>query len=124
MSNPFDIFDGSRKYESELKLIVSLLAHPSPGLLLYPFSVVGMDRLHRSFAARRPVMRIKPENSISLIRPIENRCVVEDRGAGVTQPLCFRQIGFAATKQVFGVPGLIDVDGQTVPLDNASLSIT
>src|SRR5438445_10972016 len=99
MSDPFDIFDGRREYESELELIVSLLAHPSPGLLLHPFSVIGMDRLQRSFAARQPVTRIKPENSISLIRPIENRCVIEDRSAGVTQPLCFRQIGFAAAKQ-------------------------
>ena len=67
MSNPFDIFDGCRKYEFELELVVSLLAHRSPGLLLRLFSVIGMDRLQGSLTARQPVTRIKPENSISLI---------------------------------------------------------
>jgi hypothetical protein len=51
MRDPSDIFDGCREYESELELIISLLAPPSPGVLLCPFSVTGMDRL-QSAASR------------------------------------------------------------------------
>jgi len=32
--------------------------HRLPSLFGYPLSVIGMDRLQRSFAARQPVTRI------------------------------------------------------------------
>src|SRR5882757_563521 len=76
-----------------------------------------------SFTAREAVARIKPKNSISLIRPKENLCVVVGCGTGVAQPLRFGQIGFAAAQPVFGLLGFIDVDRQATPLDDASLPI-
>jgi hypothetical protein len=48
------------------------------------------------FVARYALQRIKPPDAVSLPRPLENRRLVVDCGTGVAQPLCFRQIGFAA----------------------------
>jgi hypothetical protein len=54
--------------------------------------------LVRDFAVREAVRGIKPPDSVTLIRPIEklSGSRVIGPGTGVTQPLCFRQIGFAA----------------------------
>ena len=38
-------------------------------------------------------------------------------------PLCFRQIGFAATKSVFSLPGVIDVNSEAIPLYDAPIPI-
>src|SRR4051794_25560558 len=82
-----------------------------------------MDRLLHSFPARKTVARIKSENSIGLIRPIQNCCVIVGYRTGVTQRLRFGQIGFATAEQVRGLLALIDVDRHAVPLDNATLLV-
>src|SRR6267154_2887615 len=41
----------------------------------------------------------------------------------MAQPLCFRQMGFAAAELVFGLFPFVDVNRQAIPLDDASLSI-
>ncbi len=55
-----------------------------------------MDPLPHRFAARNALQRIKPKDAGSLLGQIKNFRLVVDRGTGVAQPLCFRQIGFAA----------------------------
>ena len=48
-------------WDSKLEFIISLLVHRLPSLLNYPSSVIGMDYLQGSFAARQPVARIEPQ---------------------------------------------------------------
>jgi hypothetical protein len=80
-----------------LDLVVSFLAPGVPGPLAHPGSIIWMDPLPHSFPAREALLRIKPPDSVALLRPIERRCLVEGPGTGVAQPLCFGQIGFAFT---------------------------
>src|SRR6476620_7138334 len=40
------------------------------------------------------------------------------------EPLCLRQIGFAVAQPLFDLLAFVDVNRQTVPLDDAPLSIT
>src|SRR5260370_3532025 len=83
-----------------------------------------MNPLPHRLPARKPLQRIKPEQAKSLIRKIEDFRRVVGRGSGMGQPLCFRQIGFAAAKPLFDLLAFIDINRHTVPLDDASLSIT
>src|SRR5262249_21629445 len=50
-----------------------------------------------SLPAREAPRRIKPPDSVALLRPIQRRCLIESPGTGVAQPLGFGQIGFALT---------------------------
>jgi len=60
------------------------------------FSIVRMNPLMRSCrGVGRPLYPIKPKNSISP-HPTKQKRVLCRRRSGVTEPLCFRQIGFAA----------------------------
>src|SRR3954469_1550345 len=97
MSGHFDMLDSpSGQHDSVVELVVPLLPRRSQGVLVDPLSIIWVDRLLHSFAARKPVTRITSEDSISLIRPIENCRVIVGRGTGVTQRLRFGQIGFTA----------------------------
>src|SRR6266852_876197 len=83
-----------------------------------------MNPLPHRLSAWKPLQRIKPEQAKSLIRKIEDFRLVVDRGSGMGQPLCFRQIGFAAAQPLFDLLAFVDINRQTVPLDDASFSIT
>src|SRR6202030_3119725 len=125
MVNRFDVFDRSiGQYDSELVPKASLFAHSVLDVFVHPVSVVWMDPAPHRFAARKALQRIKPPDAGSLLGPIKNFRLVVGRGTGVAYPLCFRQIGFAAAKPVFGLLGSIDVKRQAIPLDDASLSVT
>src|SRR5262249_43087946 len=126
MANCFEIFDRSiGKHDSELDRVVSFLAQRLLGLVEHPVSVVWMDPLQHNCAVREALRRIKPPNSVTLLRPIENfpRSRVCGPGTGAAQPLCFGQISFAAAQPVFGLLGFIDVNRQPIELDDASLPI-
>jgi hypothetical protein len=79
----------------------------------------------RDFAIREALDRIKPPDSVTLLRPIKklpcNWAV--GVGAGVAYPLCFRQIGFAAAKPVFSLLGVIDVNSDAIPLYDEPIPI-
>ena len=93
----FDVFDRSiGQYDSELVRKASLFAHCVLDVFVHPVSVVWMDPLPHRFAARNALQRIKPKDAVSLLGPIKNFRLVVGRGTSVAQPLCFRQIGFAA----------------------------
>src|SRR5271154_5638942 len=120
----FDVFDRSvGKYDSELDRTVSLFAQCVVDLLVVPVSVVGVDPLQHRFPARKALRRIKPPDAESLLRPIENCRLAIDRGTGAAQPLCFRQMGFAAAQSVFSVLAFMDVNGQAIPLDDVSFPV-
>ena len=60
-----------------------------------------MDPLPHQIAGRQALQRIKPINAVTFLRPINNRPFTRRftaQRAGVAQPLCFRQIGFAAAQ--------------------------
>jgi hypothetical protein len=84
-----------------------------------------MYALGRDFAIREALDRIKPPDSVTLLRPIKKLPGnwAEGVGAGVAYPLCFRQIGFVATKPVFSLPGVIDVNSEAIPLYDAPIPI-
>ena len=82
--------------ESERVRKAPLFAYSALDIFVHPVHVVGMDPLPHRFAARNALQRIKPEDTESLLGPIKNFRLVIGRGTGVAQPLCFRQIGFAA----------------------------
>src|ERR1700744_1124018 len=82
-----------------------------------------MDPLPHRFAARNALQRIKPPDAGSLLRPIMNFRLVVGRGAGVAQPLCFRQIGFAVVEPTLGLLAFININRQPVPLDDPPLSV-
>src|ERR1700693_942787 len=97
MVSCFDVFDRFiGQYDSELVREASLFAHSALDVFVYPVYVVWMDPLPHRFAARNALQRIKPPGAGSLLGPIKNFRLVVDRGTSVAQPLCFRQIGFAA----------------------------
>ena len=98
MGGYVEIFDCSiRQYDSELARVVSFLAHCLLDPFPYPVSIVWVDPLPHSIAARKALQRIKPPDAVVFLRIIDRRqCPIGDPGAGVAQPLCFRQIGFAA----------------------------
>src|ERR1700722_3470660 len=97
MVNRFDVFDCSiGQYESERVRKAYLFAHSALDVYVHPVHVVWMDPLPYRFAARNALQRIKPEDAESLLGPIKNFRLVIGRGTGVAEPLCFRQIGFAA----------------------------
>src|SRR5271163_1258205 len=124
MVNFFDVFDRSvAKYDSELDRTVSLFAQCVLGLLAVSISVVGMDPLQHRFPARKALQRIKAPDAEGLLRPIKNCRLAIDRGAGAAQPLCFRQMGFAAAqgflvvaKRHFGSFAVLYVRENLVPL--------
>ena len=93
----FDVFARSiGQYDSELVRKAPLFAHAVLDVFVHPVSVVWVDPLPKRFAARNALRRIKPKDAGSLLGPIKNFRLVIGRGTGVAQPLCFRQIGFAA----------------------------
>ena len=100
MGGYVEIFDCSiRQYDSELTRVVSFLAY----CLLDPFpylaSIVWVDPLPHSIAARKALQRINPPDAVVFLRIIDSRqCPIGDPGASVAQPLCFRQIGLAAAQ--------------------------
>src|SRR4029077_4090556 len=100
MGGYVEIFDCSiRQYDSELARVVSFLAY----CLLNPFpylaSIVWVDPLPHSIAARKALQRIKPPDAVVFLRIIDSRqCPIGDPGASVAEPLCFRQIGLAAAQ--------------------------
>src|SRR6476620_836885 len=97
MVSCFDVFDRSiGQYDSELVRKTSLFAHSALDVVVHPVQVVWMNPLPNRFAAWNALQRIKPPNAGSLFRPIKNFRLVVGRGTGVAEPLCFRQIGFAA----------------------------
>jgi hypothetical protein len=55
-----------------------------------------MDPSPHGFAGRQNQQRIESPDSVVFFRPVEGRCRVEGPRSGVTEPLCFGQIGFAA----------------------------
>jgi hypothetical protein len=67
-------------------------------LLPHSVSIIWVEPLPYSFVAWKALQRIKCLNSVTLVRRIDilPRCRVEDQGTRVAQPLCFRQIAFAA----------------------------
>ena len=73
MADCFEIFDCSiGQYDSELARVVSFLAHCLLGLFVHPVSIVWMDPLPHTFRGRKALQRIKPPDSVTLLRPIEN----------------------------------------------------
>src|SRR5258708_31264002 len=82
-----------------------------------------MDPLPHRFSAWKAPQRIKPKQAESLVRKIEDFRRIVGHGSGMGEPLCFRQIGFAAAQPLFDLLAFVDVNRQTVPLDDASLSI-
>src|SRR6266851_6602749 len=84
-----------------------------------------MYTLGRDFAIRKVLDRIKAPDSVTLLRPIKKLPGnwVEGVGAGVAHPLCFRQIGFVATKPVFNLLGFIDVNSQAIPSADSPLTV-
>src|SRR5258708_7833258 len=121
----FQVFDCSiRQQDSEFLKEFSLLAQGLLDFFPQPFSIVWVNALPHSVSAWKALQRIKPEQAKSLVRKIEDFLLVVDRGSGMGQPLCFRQIGFAAAQPLFDLLAFVDINRQTVPLDNASLSIT
>ena len=59
----------------------------------------------------------------SIFGPIKNFRLGVDRGTGMGEPLCFRQIGFAAAYPIFSLPAFINIDRQAEPLDDPPLSV-
>src|SRR5260370_6109501 len=84
-----------------------------------------MNPLEHACAVGEALRQIKPPDSVALLRPIENlpRSGVYAPGTSVAQPLCFRQIGFAAAKPVFSLLGVIDVNSDAIPLYDAPIPI-
>src|SRR6266436_3486827 len=82
-----------------------------------------MDPLPHRLAARNALQRIKPEHARSFLGKIEHSSLVEGRGTGVAYLLGFRQIGFATAQLVLGLLAFIDVNGETVPLDDVSTMV-
>src|SRR5208283_2207821 len=96
----FEMFDTPiGKDDSEPERVLSPLEQRLPDFAAYSIAIVWMDPLPDSFAVRETQQRIKPPDSVALLRPIEEPCRVKDRGAGVAQPLCFGEISFAASER-------------------------
>src|SRR5277367_3695750 len=94
--NRFQMFGRSiGQYDSILDRVVSSLANRALNLCEQSVSVVRVDPLVHSFAARHTLRRIKPPDAVSLLGPVENRRLVVGRHTAVTQPLCFGQTSFA-----------------------------
>ena len=114
----------SGSLSSELVLEAAPFAQCALDLFVHRVYIVWMNPLPHRFSAWVALQRIKPEQAKSLVRKIEDFRRVVGRGSGTGQPLCFRQIGFAAAQPLFDLLAFIDINRQTVPLDDASLSIT
>jgi hypothetical protein len=93
-----EILDCSiRQYDSELPRVVSFLAYRLLDPFPYLASIVWVDPLPHSIAARKALQRINPPDAVVFLRIIDSRQgPIGDPGASVAQPLCFRQIGLAA----------------------------
>jgi hypothetical protein len=73
MANCFKIFDCSiGYYDSELDRVVPFSTQCLLGLVEHAVSVVWMDPSPHGFAVREALRRIKPPDSVTLLRPIEN----------------------------------------------------
>jgi hypothetical protein len=73
MANCFEIFDCSiGEHDSEIDPVISFLPQCFLGLFVHPVSVAWMDPSPHSFAVRETLHRIKPPDSVTLLRPIEN----------------------------------------------------
>ena len=53
----------------------------------------------------------------------DSRREVVSPAAGVAQPLCLEQIGFAASQLLFGLLAFVDVRQEVVPANNPALAI-
>src|ERR1700751_1142306 len=97
MVNCFDVSDRSiGMYDSELIAKASLFAHCALDGLVRPAEVVWMNPLPHRFAAWNTLKWIKPKHAMSLFGQIQNFRLIVGRRTDVVQPLCFREIGFAA----------------------------
>jgi hypothetical protein len=75
MANCFNMFDGSiGEHDSEIDRVGSFLVQRLFSLVEHPASVAWMDPSAHGFAVRETLRRIKPPNSVTLLRPIENLC--------------------------------------------------
>src|SRR4029077_16049469 len=101
----------------------SLFAYSALDVFIYPVYVVRMDPLPHRFAARNALQRIKPKNACGIFGPIRNFRLGVDRGTEMGEPLCFRQIGFAAAYPIFSLPAFINIDRKAEPLDDPPLSV-
>lgn len=73
MPNCFEIFDCPiGEHDSVIDLVISFLPQCFLGLSVNPVSVVWVDPSPYSFAVRETLSRIKPPDSVTLLRPIEN----------------------------------------------------
>ena len=121
MAGRFDIFDRPvGKYDSELECEISLLMQRLLGLYIYSLAIIWMDPLQHSFPVREALQRIKSPDLVTFLRPVDRPCRVEGQGAGVAQPLCFGQIGFAASECLFGPLSLGDVPSHAAVADKTS----
>src|SRR5712672_3467709 len=89
-----------REYDSELARVIGFLAQCLLDAFPHPVSIIRVDPLALNSVAGKALQRIKSPNTVTLLGPIDVplRCPVEDPGTGVTEPLCLRQIGFAAAQ--------------------------
>src|SRR5690242_2522320 len=92
--------------------------------VVHPVSVVGMDSLPYSFAAREALPRIKSPHSVPFLGPIKSGCLVEGPRTGVAQTLCFCQIAFALTQPSLGSLQILNIDVCSIPLHDLSPLVT
>ena len=110
MGDGLDMFDGPfGQDDSELDRMLSFVVQCLPDHVAYSVAVVWMDTLLHSLMARESLHRVKLPDPVAFLRPIEIPCLVEHRGAGMAQPLCFSQIGFTASECLFRLLALGDV---------------
>jgi hypothetical protein len=115
--NAIQVFHRSiGQYDSVPDRVASLFAQCALNLCVQPVPVVRVDALEHGFATRNALRRIKPPDAVNLLRPIEDRGLVEGRHTDVSQPLCFRQIGLTAAQPIFGLLAFLDVNRQAIPL--------
>src|SRR5690242_10963977 len=68
-----------------------------------------MYPLQHSFEEGQTLLRIQIPDSVTFLRPVDGPSFVKNNRAGVAEPLCFRQIGFAASECLFRLFSLGDV---------------
>ena len=104
MAGGFEIFECSiGKDDPELDGVVSFLARGLRQSLSHSVAIVRMNPLQHSFTVGGTLQRVKTQNSVGFLREVDRPCGVKDRGAGMAQPLCFGQIGFAASECLFAL---------------------